>query len=140
MKRMLFSVAVLLASAGVASACPTHAAPLPAKADGASKQPKVVLDTPFVKALSFSLKAGESLAKHKVPQAVTIQALQGRGRVQTGDVKDPLSPTDLVLVGPGAEHDVVAETDMLVLVQIIMPGGKHEHADGAGAGHEHHAH
>jgi quercetin dioxygenase-like cupin family protein len=143
MKRKSLGIAVLLAgvlAAGGASACPTHAAPLPAKAEGASKQVKVVLDTPFVKALSFSLKAGESLAKHKVPQAVTIQALQGRGVVTTGDVKDPLSPTDLVLVGPASEHDITAETDMLVLVQVIMPGGKHEHTDGKGAAHEHHAH
>jgi hypothetical protein len=64
---------VLLAG-GTSQACPTHTVALPtAPGAGQPKEVKELLDTPFVRLVSITLRGGAVLAEHSAPVAVTIQ-------------------------------------------------------------------
>ncbi len=79
--RLVLILASLLA-APAALACPTHAVPLASPAaDGPGKEVKELLDTPFVKLVSITLRKGTVLPDHAAPVAVTLQAVAGAGSV-----------------------------------------------------------
>ncbi len=112
--------------AAPAAACPTHSVPLPAAGTkGPPLEVRVLLDTPFTKLVSITLRDGTKLPEHTAPHAVTIQALRGRGVVVSGATRDPLGPDAMVLLGPGTAHEVTpAGKDELVLLvtHLLTPG------------------
>ncbi|MEZ4472929.1 MAG: hypothetical protein R3F60_19520 [bacterium] len=119
-----------IATAPAAVACPTHDVVLaPAGSSDAPRQVDVLLDTPFVKLVRITLRRGTVLADHAVPMAITVQALAGRGTLQTGDQTDPLGPDHVVLVAPGAKHAITpaGAEDLVLLVHLLKAGA------GAGA-------
>lgn len=105
-----------------AVACPTHAVALPTQAGpGQPKEVKELLDTPFVKLVTITLRGGTVLTEHAAPVAVTIQALSGSGIVRTGDKKERVSAGQLVLIGPNALHEVTPDGkgDLVLLVHYL---------------------
>lgn len=87
------SLAIIsLVSSASAQACPAHSVVLPVgAAAGPAKESKELLDTPFVKLASITLRGGTALADHAAPVAVTIQALTGSGIVKYGDKQEKLA-------------------------------------------------
>ena len=141
MKPAIFAALALAAlHSGAAQACPAHAValPLPIGA-GAPKEAKELLDTPFVKLASITLRGGTVLPDHSAPVAVTIQALAGSGVVQFGDQQEKIAPGQMVLLAPGTVHSVIPDGkgDLVVLVHYLKQGA----ADGGGKSpHEGHHH
>ncbi len=142
------ALALLTLSLGVATACPTHAVPLPTELGKGEpgKKVEVLLDTPFVKLVSITLRGGTTLPDHAVGQAITLQALVGNGTVTVGEEKTELSEGQMMLVAPGAKHSVTptGSGDLVVLLHFLpspgagSEGAKCPHCDGADhAGHEH---
>lgn len=140
--------AAALFAGGAALACPTHIVPLPDTAgDGPAKEHQVVLDTPFVKLVTITLRKGTALPEHAAPVPVTIQALSGNGTVITDGKPEKISPTSMILVAPGAKHEVKPEGqgDLVLLVHYLkMKGGGdaaahgHDGADSKAHGHGEH--
>lgn len=134
MKNWLISVSMLAALVATASAqaCPAHSVALPIPvAAGAAKESKELLDTPFVKLASITLRGGTVLADHAAPVAVTIQALAGSGIVKYGDKQEKISAGAMVLLAPNTVHSVVPDgkADLVVLVHYLKMAGAAAHAD-----------
>ncbi len=129
MHRLAIFVAALLlvvAVAAPAQACPTHDVSLPTgPGDGQPREVKELLDTPFVKLVSITLRKGTKLQKHKAGLAITLQAISGSGKVTTAGTTDSLAPGHVVLIAPGSEHEVVPDgaADLVLLVHFLKMGG-----------------
>lgn len=129
MNRPLLALAALLVALGTATpaqACPTHDVSLPTgPGDGKAREVKELLDTPFVKLVSITLRKGTKLTKHKAGLAITLQAVSGSGKVTTAGTTDSLAPGHVVLIAPGAEHEVVPDgaADLVLLVHFLKMGG-----------------
>jgi quercetin dioxygenase-like cupin family protein len=67
------------------------------------------------------LKSGAVLAKHSAPGPVTIQILEGRGRLQAGDQDHDLQRGSLVALERNEEHSLEAVDDCAVLISIAWP-------------------
>lgn len=123
-----------LAAGPVALANPTQAVPLTAPtADGPDKEVKQLVDTPFVKLVSITLRKGTVLADHAAPVAVTLSAAAGSGTVKVGAEVMPLGAGHLVVLAPHAVHSVTpaGEAPLVVLVHYLK-GGSALAADGNG--------
>jgi quercetin dioxygenase-like cupin family protein len=132
---------VLLAG-GTSQACPTHTVALPtAPGAGQPKEVKELLDTPFVRLVSITLRGGAVLAEHSAPVAVTIQALSGNATVRTGAKKERIGAGQMLLIAPNAAHEVVPDgkADVVLLVHYLkVAGGAADPGhDGHDHGHEH---
>jgi quercetin dioxygenase-like cupin family protein len=131
----LVAAGALLASLP-AAACPTHEVVLPTRAGkGKPREHKELLDTPFVKLVSVTLRNGANLPAHAAKEAVTIQALSGSGVVKLGKTTEKLDPAHMVLIAPGAEHEIVPDGKELVLLVHYLKGGG---GDASHDGHEGH--
>lgn len=65
----------------------------------------------------IALKAGTDLQEHENPGEATVQVLQGRVTLVSGDVRWNGSPGDLLFV-PDARHALEAEEDSVVLLTV----------------------
>jgi quercetin dioxygenase-like cupin family protein len=138
----LATFAAAVAFAPRAPACPTHEVTAPTSAGkGGPREVKELLDTPFVRLVSITLRNGTTLPKHATKEAITVQALSGTGTLRIGEKIDRLGPGQVVLVIPGAEHEIVPDgkKDLVLLVHFLKNagegGGEHAHHD-----HPAHAH
>jgi quercetin dioxygenase-like cupin family protein len=137
------ALAAFAAAAAPAHACPTHAVKVPREAGkGPAKEVKVLLDTPFVKLVSLTLRGGQTLEEHAVATAITVQALAGSGTVTTAGKAEKIGPGDMLLIGPNAKHAVRPDKgkDLVLLLHFLKTAGKggpHDHhgdAKGGGGG------
>lgn len=137
-KALALAVALLPLAMPAAHACPAHAVALPVPpVAGAPKETKELLDTPFVKLVSITLRGGTVLPDHAAPVAVTLQALTGSAVVKYGEKQEKIGPGQLVLLGPNTVHSVVPDGkgDVVILVHFLkMAGGDGKHE---GPGHAH---
>jgi quercetin dioxygenase-like cupin family protein len=124
----------LTLAATAAQACPAHsvALPLPVTAGGPPKESKELLDTPFVKLASITLRGGTVLPDHAAPVAVTIMALSGSGVVKYGAKQEKIGPGAMVLLAPNTVHSVVPDGkgELVVLVhylKFVAAGAAAEH-------------
>jgi len=146
MIRRLALAALLTATLAptTAWACPTHEVTVPTgPGNGKPREVKELLDTPFVKLVSITLRDGTKLSKHKVGQAITLQAIAGSGKVTVDKTVDTLGPGRVVLIGPGAEHEIVPDgkAELVLLVTFLpLPGGDAGKADAAAASCTHEGH
>ena len=133
------------ASSAPAHACPTHEVKVPTgPGNGDNVEVKPLLDTPFVKLVSITLRKGTVLAKHSTKDAITLQAVSGSGKVRVGKNTDTLSAGRVVLVAPGAEHEVTPDgkQDLVLLVHFLTsatggtPAAAEEHACTSGCSHD----
>lgn len=105
-----------------------------------AQEVKVLLETPHVKLATITLRDGKVLEAHSAPTPVTIQALRGRGIVQIGDAREPISVDRMVVLAPGMKHAVVPDgKDELVLLVHHMkpapgPGASAGQGKGSGGG------
>lgn len=66
----------------------------------------------------IALKVGESLAEHESPGEATLQVLEGRVLLRSGDVSWNGSPGDLLTI-PDALHSVDALDDSVILLTVV---------------------
>jgi quercetin dioxygenase-like cupin family protein len=66
----------------------------------------------------IALRAGESLSEHPNPGEATVQVLQGRVLMRSGDVSWNGSPGDLIIV-PDGTHSLDAIDDSVVLLTVV---------------------
>lgn len=152
--RLVAALALLALPAlpSAALCCPTHDVVLPTgPGNGAPKEVTVLLDTPFVKLVSITLRKGTKLTKHAAKEAITLQAISGSGKLLVGTTTDSLAPGHVLLVAPGVEHEVVPDGagELVVLVHFLKSAAatakpdvacEHDAPGAAGkpaAGHEH---
>lgn len=64
------------------------------------------------------MKAGNRLDEHSAPGPTTVLNLAGRVRLRVGTEEVLLLPHDIVVFGPGARHDAVAEQDSTLLITV----------------------
>lgn len=133
----LLIILASLAATPAALANPSQAvAPGAPAADGPDKEVKVLLDTPFVKLVSITLRKGTVLADHAAPTAVTLMATAGSGSVKVGDEVMPIGGAQVVVLAPNAVHAVTSsgEAPLVVLVHYLKGSGAGPHAGHACAG------
>lgn len=65
----------------------------------------------------IALAADRKLAEHEAPGEATLQVLEGRVRISTGDDHVEAETGDLVVIPP-ARHDLLALTDSVVLLTV----------------------
>lgn len=81
-----------------------------------------LLRTPRFEVMRLALPKGKSFPQHSVEGECTIECIEGvvelhaHGKVQT------MRARQLVYLGPGVEHGVVAQEDASVLVTILRVG------------------
>jgi quercetin dioxygenase-like cupin family protein len=66
------------------------------------------------------LQSGKSLPPHKVAGEITIQCLEGRIEVGADETRHVLGAGQLVYLGGGVVHDVLALEDASALVTIVL--------------------
>src|SRR5687767_11829796 len=74
----------------------------------------------------FTFEPGAGLPDHVAAGVVTINVLDGRLRVKCGDVGHDLPAGKLLVLAPGVRHDVLAEAQSTMLLQVYLEdaGGK----------------
>lgn len=68
------------------------------------------------------LQLGKSLPPHKVAGEITIHCLEGRIEVGADQARHVMDAGQLLYLGAGVMHDVVALTDASALVTIVLHG------------------
>lgn len=83
----------------------------------------LLLDSPYVKILQFTLKAGQALPLHKHDDEgyVSLTVVEGTGNFLDTQGKHPAKAGDHCLCPIAEPHGVEAVTDMRVLVHIAPP-------------------
>ena len=71
-----------------------------------------------LRALLLHLHAGESMAEHKTPGAMTVQSLQGEIAFSAGEETFQLTPGVLISLPPHQPHSLRAEQEALLLVTL----------------------
>lgn len=66
----------------------------------------------------IALRAGESLAEHENPGEATLQVLEGRVLLRSGDVSWNGSPGDLLTI-PDGLHSLDAVEDSVILLTVV---------------------
>ena len=68
----------------------------------------------------FTFEPGAGLADHVAAGVVTINVLDGRLRVKCGGADYDLTAGKLLVLAPGERHDVVAEAQSTMLLQVYL--------------------
>jgi quercetin dioxygenase-like cupin family protein len=68
----------------------------------------------------FTFEPGAGLPDHVAAGVVTIQVLDGRLRVKCGTVEQVLPAGKLLVLAPGVRHDVLAEAQSNMLLQVYL--------------------
>lgn len=66
----------------------------------------------------MALRAGESLTEHENPGEATLQVLDGRVLLRSGDVSWNGSPGDLMTI-PDGRHSLDAVEDSVILLTVV---------------------
>jgi len=66
----------------------------------------------------IALRAGEGLPEHDNPGEATLQVLDGRVLLKSGDVSWNGSPGDLMII-PDGRHSVEAVEDSVILLTVV---------------------
>lgn len=70
--------------------------------------------------LRLVIPAGETIDRHQVPGAITVQCLEGRVIFKAGDVDRDLSAGEMLFLEGGTPHALRAVGDSSVLVTILL--------------------
>ncbi|MFI2368032.1 hypothetical protein [Streptomyces sp. NPDC018833] len=86
---------------------------------GSGRAARTVVALPGLRVTLLALSRGRELAEHRAPGAATLLCLSGRVTLSTADRSWPLERDDLVDI-PDQRHQLVAETDALVLLTVRL--------------------
>ena len=88
---------------------------------GEGKEMAVLLETPYLKLVTITLRDGTSLPSHRTPTPVTIQVLEGEGVIHVGSRPVSVTKGSLVALMAGEEHDVITKsgTSIVLLVHYL---------------------
>jgi quercetin dioxygenase-like cupin family protein len=117
-------------AAGVAAASPPaglHPVSVAAPTtEGAPKEVSVVADLPTVKIVAITLRGGATLAEHRAPVPVTIQAAHGAATLTVAGVPTALGQGSFVVLDANIPHAVtpVDTQPITVLVHHHKAGTK----------------
>jgi uncharacterized protein (DUF2249 family)/quercetin dioxygenase-like cupin family protein len=84
--------------------------------NGARFNPKVVINEPGYRMVLISILAGQSIPEHAAPGKVTIYVTRGRIRFSEGEASCDVNAGEVVTIGPGAKHSVLAHEDSVIFV------------------------
>ena len=79
-----------------------------------------LLKTPTLQLMRLVLRAGQGLAEHQVPGAITVHCLEGDAVVTTPSRTCHLGAGQLVMLTGGEPHAVHAVTDASLLVSVLL--------------------
>ena len=82
--------------------------------------PKPLFESPEMKVIQASFKAGQFIPVHKPDVHVVLYVLAGEGEVVAGSERRPVREGDLVVVPRKMARGVKAKTDMVVL-HVVSP-------------------
>lgn len=97
---------------------PVDVSPLGARL--AQEKSHALFKSDQLEVIRLVLQAGKSLPPHKVAGEITIQCLEGRIEVGADAARHVLGAGQLVYLGAGAVHDVLALQDASALVTIVL--------------------
>jgi quercetin dioxygenase-like cupin family protein len=79
-----------------------------------------LIKTPALQLMRMVLRAGADVPEHSVPDAITVQCLEGEATVTTLSRACRLAAGRLVVLEGGEPHAVHALTDVSLLVTILL--------------------
>lgn len=69
----------------------------------------------------IGFKAGATLSDHKAGGPVSIQVLRGSIDVNVAERSERLAEARTLVLGPGVEHSLVAGSEAVILLTVVMP-------------------
>jgi quercetin dioxygenase-like cupin family protein len=79
---------------------------------------KTVVDEPRVKAVLFSMSAGQSLSEHTASMPASIHVLEGEASILLGETRHPSPPGTYIYMPANLNHAVDAVTDTVFLLHL----------------------
>lgn len=91
---------------------------LTALAKNADKNAIPVFDGAAQKAILFKFEVGEGLTEHQSAQPISLFFIQGEADVMLGTEQHSVKENSWIQIEPNIPHSVVANTPVLMLLQI----------------------
>ena len=91
--------------------------------------PKPLFESPEMKVIQASFRAGQFIPVHKPDVHVVLYILSGEGEVVAGTERRPVREGDLVVVPRKVARGVKARTDMVVLHVVSPSPTEADHGD-----------
>ena len=82
---------------------------------------KTLAKYPDLRVVLIAMNAGGRLEKHHTAGRISVHALQGRNRIETGERSADLIAGQLLTLESNIPHDVEAITDSAFLLTIALP-------------------
>jgi len=80
---------------------------------------RTILDNPSVRFVLFYFAAGQELTEHTAAFSAVIHILVGEARLELGDTVKDAHPGSIAYITPGLRHAIVAQTPLVMLLQLI---------------------
>lgn len=93
---------------------------MPSDLDLTTARTAALFKTEHLEVIRLVLRAGKSFPPHQVPGEITIQCLAGRLEVTANGSACTLEPGQLLYLGGGVVHSVLALEDACGVVTIIL--------------------
>ena len=91
--------------------------------------PKPLFESPEMKVIQATFRAGQFIPVHKPDVHVVLYILSGEGEVVAGEMRRQVKEGDLVVVPRKVARGVKAKSDMVVLHVVSPPPTKADHGD-----------
>jgi quercetin dioxygenase-like cupin family protein len=90
---------------------------------------KTLVKQPDLRVVVTALRQGGRIEEHRAPGRITVQTLTGRLRLHAHDKDIDLPAGHIVVLEPGAAHDVEALDESAFLLTIVWASGAHQAAE-----------
>jgi quercetin dioxygenase-like cupin family protein len=95
-------------------------------ARGSGRSSKTLAKYPDFRIVLVLMKPGSEMKEHHADARISIQAIQGKVRLQLPDQAVELSGGELMCLESGIAHDVKALEESAFLITVSWPGGSAE--------------
>jgi quercetin dioxygenase-like cupin family protein len=82
---------------------------------------RVLVTNDVMRIVQFTFDAGEMLTEHTSPRAVAVQLVSGRMRFTVDGTEHTMEDGDVIYLGPGAAHALVADTACRMTLVMVDP-------------------